>query len=284
VRRHGLYPGAAGALADGHLPRRHRDLGRRGRRYLRRWTGFLFAVAAPAAPADVAGAQANPSASKFIGRVVGVYDNQTGQPIDSAEVRDMATGLSALTTSTGTLSLFFVDTAGSLIRIRKIGYTPVTMFAPNAPGEPPLTVTLAPIATALPKVVVSEAAPTYIGPQLKAFEQRRKEGMGYFVPESVIRNEEERTLGNIVHSHVPSLTVSQGRLGSAIAYSRRMGKLCAVDVFLDGVLQSKALADLNQYQPSMIAGIEFHNPGDMPPEFNRTGSGCGALFLWTREK
>ena len=45
---------------------------------------------------------------------------------------DLRTGMSALTTNTGTLSLFFVDTAGTLIRIAKLGYEPQSFFVANA--------------------------------------------------------------------------------------------------------------------------------------------------------
>ncbi len=59
-------------------------------------------------------AQSPSQQPKFLGRIVGVYDDRSGNPLDSVEIRDMITGSFAYTTSTGTLSLFFVDTAGSL--------------------------------------------------------------------------------------------------------------------------------------------------------------------------
>ena len=49
------------------------------------------------------------------GRIVGVFDQTSGDPIEGARVRDMLTGTSALTTKTGTVSLSFVDTAGTLL-------------------------------------------------------------------------------------------------------------------------------------------------------------------------
>src|SRR5579863_9683218 len=54
----------------------------------------------------------------YRGRVVGVFDQESGLPIEGVEVRDVLTGFSAKTTETGTVSLFFVDTAGSFISFR----------------------------------------------------------------------------------------------------------------------------------------------------------------------
>jgi hypothetical protein len=36
---------------------------------------------------------------------------------------------------------------------------------------------------------------------------------------------------------------------------------------------------------SDLAGVEFYpETGTGPPEYNATGSGCGTLLLWTRER
>lgn len=187
-----------------------------------------------------------PAQPTYVGRIVGVYDDRSGSPLDSVEIRDMITGSFAYTTSTGTLSLFFVDTAGSLLRIRKFGYTPITMFVGNAEGLPPLTITLEPLAQKLPAVVTRDTVRRYIGPMLRGFEQRRKTGMRYFIPETQLRKEENRPLANAA--------LQQGYV------------------------------DLSQFLVSDLGGVEFHNVGDMPAEFAHTGGCGGALYLWTREK
>jgi hypothetical protein len=282
----------------------------------------VFALAAPVrkrttvlafalllAPAVQRGAAQQPE-PKYIGRLVGVYDERTGDPIDSVEIRDVVTGSFAYTTRTGTLSLFFVDTSGSLLRIRKFGYTPVTMYVGNSPGLPPITLTLEPAAQRLPAVVTRDTARHYLSPTLAAFEERRKTGMGYFVSEAVLRKEETRPLANILRSHVPTVAVQDVVVGGqriTIAASRRAnGGSCPVDVFLDGVPLSsnkqggtlailgrrrsggsaleQGYVDLTQFITTDLAGVEFHNVGDMPAEFTHTGNGCGALYLWTRER
>lgn len=278
------------------------------RRHMRH---LAFAVPVIALAARVSGQSPAPPVQKYIGRLVGVFGENTGDPIDSVEVRDMITGSFAYTTRTGTMSLFFVDTGGSLIRIRKFGYTPITMFIGNSPGLPPVTLALEPAAQRLPAVVTRDSARRYIGPMLSGFEQRRKTGMGYFVSEAELRKEDTRPLANVLRSRVPTLAVQDvvlpGGQRVTIAASRRAnGGSCPVDVFLDGVplgsskqggsyammgsrrsggtALDQGLVDLTQFLVSDLAGVEFHNVSDMPAEFVHTGSGCGGLYLWTRER
>lgn len=253
-------------------------------------------------------AQTPTAPPKYLGRIVGVYDDRSGTPLDSVEVSDMATKSSALTTSTGTLSLFFVDSLGGLLRFRKFGYKPLTMFVDNTPDLAPLTVTLEPIAQQLPAVVTVDSAPVYRSPQLRGFEERRKTGIGKFIPEHVIRREENRTLGNLINFQIPGIEVKQVREGSrwvTIATTMRAGSPCPVDVYVDGIFVSArstaggqtiggrgrgngssgtSANDLGDYLPINIAGIEFYTAASVPAEFNRMGSGCGALFIWSRER
>src|SRR5207244_4367709 len=55
---------------------------------------LVFATCVIAAAAGPVAAQIE-RAPRYAGRIVGVYDERTGIPIDSAEVRDMMSGLSA---------------------------------------------------------------------------------------------------------------------------------------------------------------------------------------------
>lgn len=82
-------------------------------------------------------------------RLLGVFDSDTGDPIDSVEVRDSLSGLSRVTSRTGTLTLGFVPVDGGVLLIGKAGYrtttirlapsdtTPITaVLAPNSPKPP----------------------------------------------------------------------------------------------------------------------------------------------------
>jgi hypothetical protein len=55
-------------------------------------------------------------------RVMGVFDGESGDPVVGAAVRDSASGRSAVTTATGTVSLGFIPRSSAVIQIEHAGY------------------------------------------------------------------------------------------------------------------------------------------------------------------
>ena len=68
-------------------------------------------------------------------RVLGLFDDQSGLPVEGADVIDVLSGNSVRTTSTGTASLLFLPDGGALVRIRKIGYKLQTLMVSIAPED-----------------------------------------------------------------------------------------------------------------------------------------------------
>jgi hypothetical protein len=58
-------------------------------------------------------------------RVLGVFDGENGEPIVGAAVTDSASGLTATTTATGTVSLAFLSSSRAVLQIRAQGYPDV---------------------------------------------------------------------------------------------------------------------------------------------------------------
>jgi len=76
-------------------------------------------------------------------RVLGVFDETTGDPISGVEVIDTASGTKALTTATGTVTLAFLPDGGSTVRLHKAGYRDVTVDVVLAPNQvSPVTMTM----------------------------------------------------------------------------------------------------------------------------------------------
>jgi hypothetical protein len=76
-------------------------------------------------------------------RVLGVFDIDTGEPVEGAEVRDGVSGTWARTTATGTVSLFFLPEGGSPVRISKPGYEDLTIAVEiSAEATLPITLTM----------------------------------------------------------------------------------------------------------------------------------------------
>jgi len=253
-------------------------------------------------------------------RLLGVFDATSGEPIAGVEVTDMLTGLTALTTRTGTVTLSFLPDGGSLVAIRKVGFAAQTLTVPiNSKDTIPITIVLEHVAE-LPEVTVkADATPYHISPGLRGFEERKKAGFGYFIDEQTLRKEEGRPLGNVLVAHVPGAQVKQASGNAAfLLKSPRCMNGGQPDVYLDGVAlahvpdkrwtgttqkyallpPSRARADdaaqadlsvypidLSQFQVAELAGVEFYPDGaTLPIQFNHTSSSCGALLLWTRER
>jgi len=239
-------------------------------------------------------------------RILGVFDNATGEPVAGVQVVDMLTGTSALTTATGTVSLSFLSPGGSLVRIRKVGYALQTMSIPMSPSDTaPITVLLK-HATELPAVVTRDSAPHYISPGLRGFEERRKTATaGYFMDEKALRREDNRPLGNVLLAHAPGVTVKQVSSAMFLLKSPRCSNGGQPDVYVDGVVMghvpdnrwpgSSRLRgstdtrdipmDLSQFQVSDLGAVEYYpDNATIPAQFSRTSAGCGALMLWTRER
>ncbi len=82
----------------------------------------------------------------FRARLVGVFDESTGDVVIGAEVADSTSGTFALTTATGTVSLAFLPIGNSTLRIRKAGYVDLFLPVSISPRDTlPLTLLLKPV-------------------------------------------------------------------------------------------------------------------------------------------
>jgi hypothetical protein len=68
-------------------------------------------------------------------RVLGVFDGETGEPIEGAFVTDLTTGTHATTSVTGTVSLAFLPEGGTPLRISKTGYDDLSVGVEITPEK-----------------------------------------------------------------------------------------------------------------------------------------------------
>lgn len=241
-----------------------------------------------------------PPRLRFV-RVVGVLDAESGEGIANAELIDALTKRTALSSAGGVAALAFADTGASFIEVKKVGYVPDLVLVHHSVADTvPVTVVLRRLSDSqtLPKVVVTDSSPAFISPALRGFEERRRSGLGHFLGESELRASEHRKLADLLQSRVPGIVIQRGRGASGLASPRNTslsaprgsgavtGPVCYPDAYLDGVRISHAgsAVNLDDYQVSDLAGVEFHNVATVPIQFNATGAGCGVLLLWTRER
>ena len=267
-----------------------------------------LAAITPTARSQTPAAPAKPdsttrASTAYCYRILGVFDEQTGDPIEGVEVSDVLNGNKSLTTKTGTVSLFFLPDGGSLVRLRKLGHEVQTFLVAISPTDTtPITATLT-RATQLATVVVKDSAPKYIAPGLRGFEERRAKGIGQFIDEAEMRKNDEKTLAELLVARMPGMTRVAGRSGATYIASARkscsgpaLGSNCRapncfVSVYVDGVrtydasMNATQIPDFGRLNPRDYAAAEFYAGGaSVPVEYNATNSGCGVLLLWTRER
>jgi hypothetical protein len=100
------------------------------------------AGAAPPPPHDSAG-----TLPTYRYRLLGVFDQSTGDPIAGARVTEAKTGDYVTTTATGTVSLIFLPEGSSQLKITRTGYQELDLtvdIGPNAPNGLTLVMKKAP--------------------------------------------------------------------------------------------------------------------------------------------
>jgi hypothetical protein len=244
--------------------------------------------------AAVAGAQQTEGRTAALsrppGRVMGVYDARSGEPISGAIVMDLATRRSATTSSTGTLALSFVDTVGALIQVAKLGYVTQSRFASTSPADTtPITIVLQPEAQTLPAAVTKARGsrdPADTVPALERFgfyERRASSGApkAAFVTEEQLK--ELRLFKDIDKLTGRSVCYTNLYINGAVVdapslHAPMPGSRLRVDVApplrdrLDALLK-----------PEDVLAIELYRTSEIPPQYNATRqSRCGLTLVWAK--
>jgi hypothetical protein len=257
-----------------------------------RFLALLAVIVVAALPsATVARAQTPASLPAYRLRVLGVFDNQSGEPVEGAEVIDLLGKVTARTTATGTVTLSYLPEGETLLRIRKVGFEVSTMLVSISPDDTvPLTVLLKRSSQLLPTVFTTDSSvTTRLSPGLREFEMRRARGGGYFITEAELRKNDTKMMTSIVRT-VAGVKVLCNRSGSScIPASPRQGGRnaltnggCPLEIYTDGVLGVEN--NLERMRVDQYAAVEVYSAAQAPLQYSKTGSNCGVMLLWTRER
>ncbi|MGH7617273.1 MAG: hypothetical protein ACREPM_08610 [Gemmatimonadaceae bacterium] len=276
---------------------------------------FVVCATLPAQKTDTAGLVAVPG---YRLRLLGVYDEATGDPLGGVRVSDFLTGKGAITGNGGAVRLAFMPDGGGIVRLQKVGYeTQMLPVVISTADTVPLTIVMRRL-TELPAVVTKDSIRLHRSAALRAFEERRKGATtGYFITEDQLRKSDGRPLANVLAAYAPGVAIDRKR-GNQNLLVRSPQCIDGThagppDVYLDGVplvgvplpgmttgqRRSTGLngpstssgaadlppIDLSQFDVSDFAAVEWYPSSTLLPiEFNHTSARCGALLLWTRER
>lgn len=213
-----------------------------------------------------------------------VADARTGVYILDAEVTIDPVGLKGTTDYFGDARFPGLQKGRYTIHARHIGFAPLEAEV-EVSGRDSLDVTLMLASTAHELAAVRVDA-TLLPPFLREFEERRRQGKGQYVTDSIIRASLGIPLEDILTSRLRGVTVLRTSGGFFIPVTTRgrnnFKGSCAISVYWNGVRITDIYSPAVDIPTAFIGGIEFYDPGTVPAEYQDPGSGCGVLLLWPR--
>jgi len=218
--------------------------------------------------------------------VVTAADAQSKDFLAGVEIRIVDLRRSASTDEFGEVRINGLSAGRHRIDAHFVGYQPEAVDLPFRSGDTlRVTFLMKRIPTALDTTRITAAR---VPSRLSEFEARRAMGIGRFLTEPELEAEADRNLGRVVAQRFPGLVAVDGITGrGTYLFSTRGARLvngrCAIQVYVDGVRLGapQEAADLTEFKPQSLAGVEFHNETTIPAEY-RSGNVCGVLLLWTK--
>ena len=206
-------------------------------------------------------------------RLIGVYDEETGEPLESVDVTDFFSGITSRTTKTGTTALILSGTSSTFIRIKKVGYQPITLPIRNRLADTtPITATLIRAGHVLPAVITVGDRTIVLG---KADTISALLRSGFY---------ERRETGGAPRSAFISGDKLNGT--TLLTHARYFGRaICESNLYIDGVKVSSPQRSgrfLREgvdglIDPTQVAGIETYTGAELPAGAPHTMQGPGTL-------
>lgn len=220
-----------------------------------------------------------------------VMDAIRGRPVRDAVV-EVNGDMVAVTNADGIFNVLQVPLAWgpNQFHVRHLSYADVTneLWLVNPDDLFALDVALIPVPVGvLPEIVVEVDRTLMVYGRMRPFYQRRASGFGNFItrPEIEARNPIEVT--DLFRGMVGVTVRADGLTNVQITFSRAsqgFGEPCdSPDIYLDGAIVQGGFFLNNLLNPDQIEGIEvYRSTITTPPQFQKPGSTCGSIVIWTR--
>jgi hypothetical protein len=273
-------------------------------------SAFLSALAIAAVATLAAAASVRAQNGSLVGTVA---RDSSGHMIGGVEIRLPQINRIVTTNYLGEFGIASIPAGRYAVTLRAVGFTPVTdtvEIKPNAVTEREFI--LAPVVAVLDTVRTTTVGQRRLPPGLAGMEERRHAGQGgYFITENILRDSDARQMSGVISGRIPgvsqvfigsSVYLTSGRTagdGGPVFRKKPPGSVnqCFVTVYMDGVRiwngpwdgpgdrEHAPPPDFGHMGVTEYGGIEYYPGGaSLPMQFNATGSGCGTLLLWTRDR
>jgi hypothetical protein len=253
------------------------------------------------------------NSARINGRVV---SKTTKTALSGAEV-DLAPGARRIVSDdSGRFRFDEVAVGNGTIIVKRIGFTPESVYFTVGDKEDlDVVVELTQSVQSLDTVTIAARENSIPTGRLAGFYERQKLGHGRFMEVKDLEQHLHRRLGDILTGRIAGTRlVRSGRGGNAayIATTRstpnallsgpgamspggaRLPPPCYASVYVDGTVvftsgqernasrPDDVLFDINSIDPSHLSAIEFYTSAQVPAQYNKTGSSCGVLLIWTK--
>jgi hypothetical protein len=237
--------------------------------------------------AVIAAAHSVPAAAQLLqdrtAIMVAFVTDSAGKPLSGAEIQVVGTSLRGNTDDAGRVALLAVPTGKAVLRVRRLGYSELTIPISVTPGVMPESrYKLKPVATDLTKVVVTGrymVPDRYAGTtRFDGFYRRRAEGLGTFFDREFIDARRAQKSEDLLRM-VNGIRITYRGYTPMVKFAR-----CEqYNVFIDGIRSHDGLLDFNSLSPLDIEAMEvYRGMSEVPPEFSPRPSDCAAIVVWTR--
>ena len=204
--------------------------------------------------------------------------------VSGALITVPGTTLQALSDENGEFRLNGLAPGLIEIRVRRLGFTPVSQRVQVSVQDPPaqIRVALSPLANSLQPVVVQAQRVQYSGRLAGYYQRLERRTTGVFIDRVEIDSKKYRSLTQLL-SQSPG--VSAGRIRAGGGGVRLRGRNCRPMVWLDGVPMPAGETDLDAFPVSTLQGIELYLGSTSAPidyTMMQGQSNCGTILLWSR--
>jgi TonB-dependent Receptor Plug Domain len=258
-----------------------------------------MAAVSIAALGSVSAAQVADSAHPAPGRLIGVFDSESGRPVEEVQVRDVFSGVYVLTTATGTARMAFLTFRGAaaIVQLRKIGYEPKQLVLSRG-DTTPITETMERVTTLPTVVTTAKYRIDRDEGRWGGFAQRCRSGSATCIGEEEMAKRPSANLADLL-VNAPGITIGAcskgtGRDGQCGRIAMRSTTIppsyCKPTMFVDGFeWHIDSPIDMvpgrpaeAPFTPTNVKAVEVYASERVRPLRFTGDPTCGAIVIWTK--